>query len=151
MKKLILFIGALVLFTTIQAQTKTKKTPQERASRLSERLATKLGITDQQKKKVYNLAYYHIIKIQKARADFKDDKKARNMEVRSNLKQFDDSLKIILTADQYLKYKEMRENTKNKIKDGKDKGDKVKDKQKGKNKNGDKQTDDSDLEIEDVE
>ncbi len=117
MKKLIL---AFFLLTTgaafaqqadeqpAQGTPRPQQTPEQRATSMSERMTKGLGITDEQKTKVYNLALIKAQKSDELRASSTGDKALDRSKMKTINDAFDANLKDILTPDQYTKWQEQR-------------------------------------------
>ncbi len=111
------------------SDTKTKKTPEQKAEKLAKKMQEKLNLSDAQYKSVYDLALSTI----NQRASLKSmEKSARKVEMKKLLETQEGQLKSILNSDQLSKWEtlkaEMKEKHKNKKKDGKGKNKTRKDK-----------------------
>jgi protein CpxP len=105
--------SALIIPVTVSQATalqqeqgqKPQRTPEERATEVSNKLNTDLGLNADQKKKVYDAALLRAQKMEQARSQAGGDK----VQVRTLMKpvndEYDASLKGILTSDQYSKWK----------------------------------------------
>lgn len=85
-------------------------TPEERAKSMTDKMATDLSLSDDQRSKVYDLTLAHAKKADDIRSNTsisEDDKKSQLKSLREEEKT---QLKAILTKDQLAKLKEMREN-----------------------------------------
>ncbi len=126
MKKIILSLAAMVMAVGAFAHdsAKIRKSPQEMANKKADKLKTELGLTDEQRGKVYTAVYDKISKMQAIKEKYKDnkDKKAKHAEMKTVQDNFDSSMKTILTTDQYTKWQTIREKQKEKHKDKKGKG-----------------------------
>ncbi|HXC05603.1 MAG TPA: hypothetical protein VNZ86_12665 [Bacteroidia bacterium] len=86
-------------------QEKKQKTPEQRATGVSNRLTKDLSLTDDQKKKVYDAALTRAQKMDQARSQPGADRTQMRAQVKSANDAFESSLKIILTPDQFTKWK----------------------------------------------
>jgi protein CpxP len=89
---------------TIQQEQK-QRTPEQRATSVSDRLTTELGLTDDQKKKVYDAALTRAQKMDDARAQAGSDRAQMKTLMKPANDAFDASLKTTLTPEQYTKWK----------------------------------------------
>lgn len=98
MKKIIVAVVMTALFTlpAIAQQQKAHHTPEEKATKMTEKMAENLDLTDDQKEAVYNA------NLEMARTMEEDRKAAR--------KSREAQLKEILSEEQYAKVKEDRSN-----------------------------------------
>lgn len=105
MKKLVLLL-TIALFTTtgLVAQQRQRATPEERAKRQTEILTKELGLTDDQKAKVYeiNLKFAQ----PKGEPGKNVDREAMRAEFQKNNEERTAALKAILTEDQQKKLDE---------------------------------------------
>ncbi|MBS1494713.1 MAG: hypothetical protein JST55_14455 [Bacteroidetes bacterium] len=127
---LIFGLFAMNSYAQTSDQTKTKKTPEQKAEKMAKKLQEKLSLSDAQYKSVYDLALTHI----NQRASLKSlDKESRKTEMKKMREDHESQLKSILSADQWTKWeglkKEMKEKHKDHKKDGKGKN-KMKSKEK---------------------
>lgn len=104
-----MMLGLLVLGTTSYAQrgggNGGNATPEVRAERQTTMLTEKLGLSEDQQKKVYTLQLARMQKMQELReAQNRDGMKTANEDFQKNMA-------AILTADQAKKYEEMEAET----------------------------------------
>ncbi|MEO6694330.1 MAG: hypothetical protein ABIY50_09840 [Ignavibacteria bacterium] len=104
-------VVTLITFAQTFAQNRevSKSTPEEKATKMTDRMKENLSLTDQQYKEVYSLI---LTKIQDRKAN-KEKYKAMDQETRKQLrKQHKDEMKLqferILNPDQMTKMKEMK-------------------------------------------
>lgn len=116
MKKLVLFL-MVALFTTsgLFAQQRQRATPEERAKRQTEALVKELGLTTEQKDKVYeiNLKY-----AQPRTNTANTDREKRREEFQKLQKEKDDAIKAVLTDEQKVKYEKYQKDLQEKMKEG---------------------------------
>ncbi|HXC05602.1 MAG TPA: hypothetical protein VNZ86_12660, partial [Bacteroidia bacterium] len=82
-----------------------KRTPEERATRISERMTKKLGLNDDQKKKIYAAALIRARSLQDLMEKKEADRTQRKSVLKPVKEAFDDSMKTILTPAQYTQWK----------------------------------------------
>jgi membrane-associated HD superfamily phosphohydrolase len=114
MKKIIFLTIAGVISITSFSQEKNTRTPEERASTISARMEKNLGLSAEQKQKVYNLALDNIKKIESIREQDKNDKQKMRDEIKKERESYDAGIKSILTPAQYKKWTEEKEKAKEK-------------------------------------
>lgn len=117
MKKVILIAACLLSLTTVNAQEKgrTEKTgsskahatPEQRAQKNVDAIASEITLTEDQKPKIYELALAKVKKVDEIKAKYKGDEKneAKGTELRTVKKDFQQSVKALLTPDQIEKFK----------------------------------------------
>ncbi len=118
MKKIQVLFMAMVITTLALAQEapakmrgdKKQLTPEERANRQTEKITTSLGLSADQKTKVYAAALDKDRKLQEVRKKYptEADRSKKKEEVRSIRKNFVNSMNGILTPEQQTKWKEQR-------------------------------------------
>lgn len=118
-KKIRLFLVSLVLVFAIGAKaqsTDSTRTPESRATALTEKMKTQLSLTDEQTPQVQaiNLKY-----AQKNREIWTGGggKFAKFRALKSSQKDKDKAMKGVLNKDQYKQYKAMQEEMKNKARE----------------------------------
>lgn len=115
MKKLML---AAILFCGVQATSFAqdggfkRHSPKERAEMQTEKMATSLGLNDEQKKAVLEINLKSAEKI----ANAGDNRREAFKEVQA---QNEEEFKKVLTADQFTKYQELRKERMAKMRDHK--------------------------------
>jgi periplasmic protein CpxP/Spy len=141
MKYTIIFSMLLLSFVwtaTVNAQNKDKQknpssekkqalTPEQRAQKQTDKLQSKLGLTEEQKLKVYDLNLNRIKQNQALREKNKgnSEQKGSKEEFQKIRTDFDTQLNAILTADQQTKWAQLKEEHKDKrsaLKESKGKG-----------------------------
>lgn len=113
-------------------QTKTKKTPEQKAEKLAKKMQEKLSLSDAQYKSVYDLALNTINQRASLKANG-SDKETRRAEMKSLMEKQESQLKTILSSDQWTKWESLKTEMKNKHKNKDGKG-KNKDKSRKKDK-----------------
>ena len=122
MKKIILTVAiALTAFTASYAQkdNKPKLTPEQRAEKVASNLKTKLSLSDEQQKKVYQIEVDKMKKAEEWRKANHETMKAKRDERQAFLKANDEKLQQVLTADQKKTYEAIRQERKSEMKDHK--------------------------------
>jgi protein CpxP len=109
MKNFILLSLFMLSFVfTISAQnnnqTKTKKTPAEKAAFFADRTKADLGLDDTQKQKVYDAKLDQLTQREAIKTKYNNDNKAGEADFRANNEKFKTTMKSILTPDQYTKW-----------------------------------------------
>jgi hypothetical protein len=122
MKKIILTVAiALTAFTASYAQkeNKPKLTPEQRAEKVASNLKTKLSLSDEQQKKVYQIEVDKMKKAEDWRKANHEAMKSKRDERQAFLKANDEKLQQVLTADQKKAYEAMRQEKKSEMKNHK--------------------------------
>lgn len=98
------------------SDTKTKKTPEQKAEKVAKKMQEKLSLSDAQYKSVYDLALSTI----NQRASFKSlDKDAKRTEMKKLMETQESQLKGILSSDQWTKWEGLKKEWKDKHMKGK--------------------------------
>jgi periplasmic protein CpxP/Spy len=106
---LLLFAGFSVCAQDAQQQDKQKQTPEQRATMASDTMAARLGLSADQKSKVYELVLNREKQMDALREKYKgQDKKAWESEREAVRNEFITGLKKVLTAEQYEKWRKMK-------------------------------------------
>ncbi|MBP6090824.1 MAG: hypothetical protein KA521_06180 [Crocinitomicaceae bacterium] len=108
--KTIVLVGlvSMLSITTVSAQDKEKKTPQERATMLTERMDKALVLTADQKAKISELNLGVALKNERIRKDASLTKDKKKEALEANKATRDMNLKMILTPEQYAKVQKMQ-------------------------------------------
>lgn len=93
----VLLFSFLLFNSNSYSQTDHKKSPEAKATKMADRMKSKLSLSDEQYKQVYNLALTH----------WKDNEGKKDMKNSSN-ESFKKELAGILTPDQLNKWNEMQ-------------------------------------------
>ena len=100
-----------------------KRTPEERAKQQSQKMAVKLGLSEEQKEKVYKLSLLKARKMDQLKVRSDNDKKAKITQAQQIQEENDAALKNdVLTPEQYAKYVQIKEDQKKKRAEGKGHG-----------------------------
>jgi Spy/CpxP family protein refolding chaperone len=99
-------VSALTI-TTVSAQEREKRTPQERATMLTERMDKALVLTADQKGKIAELNLGVALKNERIRKDATLTKDKKKEALDANKATRDMNLKMILTPEQYAKVQKM--------------------------------------------
>ncbi|HEV7231688.1 MAG TPA: hypothetical protein VGO45_10195 [Bacteroidia bacterium] len=84
------------------------QTPEQKAASSAKHMEKTLGLSADQKTKVYDLALLRAQKMDELKTKPTTDKTQRHTEMKSIQTAFDDNLKTILTPDQYTKWQEQK-------------------------------------------
>lgn len=112
MKKIIISLTLIVCSLAAFAQDKDdNKTPQQRAQDKTQKLTSELSLTADQSTKVQNVFLQQEQQAAPIRSKYANatDKSGMRAEMKPIHEQTDNSLKQILTADQYTKYQTIKE------------------------------------------
>jgi len=118
MKKVLLSIVAAVFAVSSFAQDggSGSKTPEQIATQKADKLKTELGLSDDQRSKIYAILLENTAKIQAIKAKYPNDKKAAKAEIRPLRQAADQSIKSILTPEQITKWEALKKAQKEKHK-----------------------------------
>lgn len=113
MKKLTLLFLALTLGINLGfSQTKRKegahRTPQERAEKVTNKLAETLALSEDQRKRVFEIILERETNREEIRLDQAADKKKKHQQMAARNKKTDDQLKAILSQEQFNKLEQER-------------------------------------------
>lgn len=108
MKKIIFAFILLGWQLVAHAQEKAVKTPEEKAKHLSEKWAKDLSLSEDQKNKLYTIAFSNIQSIEKTRAQNSSDKAVKHAEMKVHRENFENEVRAILTKDQLVKWDQLR-------------------------------------------
>lgn len=86
----------------------TMMSPEERAKKKTDHLKEELSLTDDQYNKVYDLTLKVSEKIDVIKKDDTMDDTRKKEFVRGNMKDFENEMKMILTAEQFEKFQEIK-------------------------------------------
>ncbi len=110
---LVLILAFLAVSVSSFAQnkeSKTTKSPEERAKITTERMKTSLNLSDEQSSKIYDLNLQRM----KDHKEFKESKSKVDSDRKNKRNEYKSSLKSILTEEQYNSMKQMHKDKKNK-------------------------------------
>lgn len=94
-------------------QEKVKKTPEEKATKVADRMKKNLSLSDEQYKEIYNLVFEKAGNKSLNKEKHKSmDKEARKELKKQNKEAFNKQIENILSKDQYAKWLEMKANHK---------------------------------------
>ncbi|PQA58298.1 hypothetical protein [Siphonobacter curvatus] len=116
MKKLVFSLGALLLATTLTfAQGEMGRSPEERAQRQTEQLTKQLNLSADQAAKVKTLSDERMKQMQEMRASGARPDRQKMQELQEN---YEAKLKPILSTEQWTQYEKMREEQRNRMREG---------------------------------
>ncbi len=101
-------IGAALVFTSLGVaaqQDRRNATPEERAQKMTDRMAVELGLSEEQKKEIYVL---QLDQAKQRQAEEEKMKAERDLR-REKMKEQDSKIKEILTEEQKLKWEEIKQ------------------------------------------
>ena len=111
MKKQIIFTAAVIAFSlsslSLRAQGRGQEnnTPESKSNKVAVHLQSKLGLTNEQKDKIYNLNLSTIKDTRALKVAKRNDMSGVREGYTEIHKQYDQSMKVILTGDQYVSWK----------------------------------------------
>jgi Spy/CpxP family protein refolding chaperone len=111
MRKWILASGLLLMISlssTAQQKSEERSTSEQRAARMTEKMAEGLSLTADQKKQILAINLEHVKRRDQDRMDQQKESDARKAE----MKKQDESIKAILTDEQRTKWEEIKLNRK---------------------------------------
>ena len=120
-----LTIAGLVVAISLsfaQNANNAAKSPEQKATKRSEILTQKLGLSPEQKQSVYNLILDKTTKVEAIKAKYTSNKKGMGKELKPLRDNFDAQMKAILTPDQASKWAQLK--AEQKAKRAEKKGDK---------------------------
>jgi Spy/CpxP family protein refolding chaperone len=125
MKKVILIAACLLSLTTVNAQKSANgertahkeaknATPEQRAQKHVDGLASEITLTEDQKPKIYELALAKVKKADEIRAKYKtaENKEGKEAEMKALKKEFHTNVKAVLTPEQIEKLKAIQKEKK---------------------------------------
>ena len=116
-----LLIAALVFSAgNAFSQQDSKKTPEERAGKMSEKMKEKLSLSDEQQKQVYDIMLSHVNDMEGLK-NSTEDKTARREKVKALRESTHSKINFILNTDQQAMLEKFRQERKEKHKEGKGK------------------------------
>ena len=113
---IVLLFGSLFTFTQASALHSQKKTSEERAKNLTERMKRELSLDDNQYSKVYDINLEYVKKSEQLQ-NSSAGRLSKLKTFRANQETQDKELKIVLTDVQYKKYQQLKERLKEEFKE----------------------------------
>lgn len=92
------------LGVTAQQQQKTPPTPEERAQKMTDRMAEKLELSEEQKKEIYGINLENATKRQKEMEAQKAERQAKQAEMKAQ----EERIKNVLTEEQRKQWEEVK-------------------------------------------
>ena len=120
---MIALLTSVFTVNTVYSQSdgvKQKKTPEERAQKVSEKLGIKLSLTSEQQSKVYDIILSHCHQADQIRAN-ETSKETRKEQIKNLRQSTDSQITAVLTDEQVIKYNELKQMMKEKRKQKKGK------------------------------
>lgn len=124
MKKL-LMIAAIFTMTFAGAfaqrgqgsQQKEPMTPEQRAERITTKMTEELGLSEDQKKKIYQVNLDNAKKREAQRAAMEEERKAKREEMQAQTKAQNEQIVAILTPEQKTKWEEVKKENRKEIRE----------------------------------
>lgn len=117
MKKWIIASGLVLISLSTMAQQRRggeRPSPEERATRMTERLAEELQLTDAQKAQVLEINLENVKNQEAKRAEMTDARKKEMEARREEMKKQDAKIKEVLTEEQKVKWEEIKKENREK-------------------------------------
>jgi Spy/CpxP family protein refolding chaperone len=99
-------------------QQKESLTPEQRAERITTKMTEELGLTEDQKKKVYQINLENAQKREVQRAAMEEERKAKRTEMQAQAKAQNEQIEAILTPEQKTKWEEVKKENRKEIREG---------------------------------
>jgi periplasmic protein CpxP/Spy len=125
MKKLLMIAAILTLSFTAFAQRGQQRemsTPEQRAERMTTRMAEQLELTEEQKEEIYKINLENAQKRQVEMEARRAEMEARRAEMKSQIESQKVQIEAVLTPEQKEKWEEVRTENRRKIEDRSKKG-----------------------------
>jgi Spy/CpxP family protein refolding chaperone len=125
MKKLIM-IAAIFTMTFAGAfaqrgqgsQQKEPMTPEQRAEKMTMKMTEELGLSEDQKQKIYQINLENAQKREAQRAAMEEERKANRSEMQAQAKAQNEQIEAILTPEQKTKWEEVKKENRKEIREG---------------------------------
>jgi periplasmic protein CpxP/Spy len=129
MKKLIM-IAAIFMMTYAGAfaqrgqdnrkggQQKEMQTPEQRAEKMTMKMTEELGLSEDQKQKIYQINLENAQKRQEQRESMQVEREAKRAEMQAKAKAQNDQIEAILTPEQKTKWEEVKMENRKEIREG---------------------------------
>ena len=111
-----LIIGTIGSGFSQTKQDRQKKSPEERAKQMTEKLDAKLNLTEKQESEIYQFNLDHSKKMEKMRSSNQDLKKSRMEDHKEMKADNEKKMEKILNTDQMKTYRQLQDNAKSKMK-----------------------------------
>lgn len=118
MKKLLLIAMLFSVGFTAMAQRggqKGNSTPEERAERVTNKMAEELALSEEQKKKIYQINLDHAKKRQVEMDARREEMKAKRTAMEADLKAQNQEIEAVLTPDQRVKWGDVKADGRKKV------------------------------------
>jgi Spy/CpxP family protein refolding chaperone len=90
-------------------QDKPKKTPEQKADKGASKMARELGLNPDQEARVEQILLARQQEMQRLKAKYGQDRKAGQADVKAAKTRYNAQLKEVLTADQFAKYNQLKD------------------------------------------
>lgn len=120
MKKLLLIALMFSIGFAALAQRDGQRgssTPEERAERITNKMAEELALSEDQKKKIYQINLEHAKKRQVEMEARREEMKAKRAEMEADLKAQNQEIETLLTDEQKAKWAEVKEEGRKKMRE----------------------------------
>jgi Spy/CpxP family protein refolding chaperone len=122
MKKLIM-IAAIFMMTYAGAfaqrgQQKEMQSPEQRAEKMTAKMTEELGLSVDQKQKIYQINLENAQKRQEQREAMQVEREAKRAEMQAQAKAQNDQIEAILTSEQKTKWEEVKKENRQEIHEG---------------------------------
>ncbi|SMD42596.1 protein of unknown function [Aquiflexum balticum DSM 16537] len=122
MKKLIM-IAAIFMMTYAGAfaqrgQQKEMQSPEQRAEKMTAKMTEELGLSEDQKQKIYQINLENAKKRQEQRESMQAEREAKRAEMQAQAKAQNDQIEAILTPEQKTKWEEVKKENRKEIREG---------------------------------
>lgn len=111
MKRILFAFTMFVLVTTSMAQGnkgKGPKTPEQKATNVSNKMSQELSLAEDQKSKIYAMSLERLKKKEQLKVKYANDKEAAKKEYKEIQQSYATNLKTLLTPEQYKRWEEIK-------------------------------------------
>jgi Spy/CpxP family protein refolding chaperone len=99
-------------------QQKESMTPEQRAERMTNKMTEELGLSEDQKQKIYQINLENAEKRQVQREAMVEERKAKREEMQAQTKAQNEQIEAILTPEQKTKWEEVKKENRKEIREG---------------------------------
>ncbi len=122
MKKLIMIATIFAMTSAVafaqRAQHKEMQSPEQRAERMTVKMTEELGLSEDQKQKIYQINLENAQKRQKQWEAMQVDREARKAEMQAQAKAQNDQIEALLTPEQKSRWEEVKKENRQEIREG---------------------------------
>lgn len=98
-----------------EGQPKESLTPEQRADKMTNRMTEELGLSEDQKQKIYKINLDNAQKREAQRAAMEEDRKAKRAEMQAQNQVQNEQIEAVLTPDQKTKWQEVKKENRKEI------------------------------------